>query len=211
MDAAVTPDSFLGDIDVREVAWTKSAGSPVALIPQRVLIADGVDALEVAVAVSSGKPRVDDVRRLWSARWNRRAAPVALVVAYSSEGQWLAAMCGTKEDPAVLTDLQLDQIERICAAALTAPDVASAERTLHRLLVGQKDQLVAGVTNVGLFASHELRQGVPQRRDWTAGQERGRQLLLQTVGLLGVPGLAALGVPQDRDDEIVAKARTASG
>ena len=34
---------------------------------------------------------------------------------------------------------------------------------------------------------------------------------LQTVGLLGVPWPAAWGVPQDRDDEIVARARTASG
>ena len=41
--------------------------------------------------------------------------------------------------------------------------------------------------------------------------EDGIEWLLQTVGRLGVPGLAALGVPQDRDDEIVAKARTASG
>ena len=39
----------------------------------------------------------------------------------------------------------------------------------------------------------------------------GIEWLLQTVGLLGVPGLAALGVPQDRGDEIVARARTASG
>jgi hypothetical protein len=44
-----------------------------------------------------------------------------------------------------------------------------------------------------------------------ASVEDGIKWLLQTVGLLGVPGLAALGVPQDRDDEIVAKARTASG
>ena len=39
-----------------------------------------------------------------------------------------------------------------------------------------------------------------------ASVEDGIEWLLQTVGRLGVPGLAALGVPQDRDDEIVAKA-----
>jgi hypothetical protein len=44
-----------------------------------------------------------------------------------------------------------------------------------------------------------------------ASVEDGIEWLLQTVGLLGVPGLAALGVPQDRDEGIVAKARTASG
>ena len=44
-----------------------------------------------------------------------------------------------------------------------------------------------------------------------ASVEGGIEWLLQIVGRLGVPGLAALRVPQDRDDEIVAKASTASG
>ena len=46
-------------------------------------------------------------------------------------------------------------------------------------------------------------------RNGDASVEAGIEWLLQTVGLLGVPWPAALGVPQDRDDEIVARARTA--
>jgi hypothetical protein len=180
---AVTVESFLADLDVQEIPWVKPAGAPIALSPERVFIGTGVDALEIALATVARTgpgtgPRVDDVRRLWNARWNRRAAPVALVVGYpDTTGEWKAALCGTKDDPAVLTDLDLSQVERICAAALSAPDPANAERTLHRLLVGQKDQLVPGLTNSGLFASYELRTGVPNRPDWNKARDKAATLL----------------------------------
>ncbi|MCJ0894761.1 MULTISPECIES: Eco57I restriction-modification methylase domain-containing protein [unclassified Rhodococcus (in: high G+C Gram-positive bacteria)] len=172
-------EQFLGDADVREIPWTKPTGAPVSLVTDRVLIADGIDALEIAVASAAIRPKVDEVRRLWSIRWGRRAAPVVLVVAYVVDGTYKAAVCGTKDDPVVLTDLDLSQVERICAAALSAPDQANAERAFHRLLIGQKDQLVAGLTNAGLFASHELRAGVPTRPDWQSERDKGSALLRQ--------------------------------
>ncbi|MFG1888146.1 Eco57I restriction-modification methylase domain-containing protein [Micromonospora sp. NPDC049051] len=174
---AVTADTFLDDADAREIIWPKPAGAPGALTVDRVLIAEGPDAFEVLLATAQAAPKTEDVRRLWSLRWNRRAAPVVLVVAYAAGGQWKAAICGTRDDPAVLTNLDLGQVERICAAALAAPDPATADRTLHRLLVGQKDQLVPGLTNSGLFASHELRTGVPTRSDWTTKRKPAESLL----------------------------------
>ena len=170
-------EQFLGDLDVREIPWTKPSGSPAALTTDRVLIADGAGALEVALASATGRPKIDEVRRLWAARWGRRAAPVVLAVAYAIDGVYKASVCGTKDDPVVLNDLDLSQVERILAAALNAPDPLNAERTLHRLLAGQKDHLVAGLTNVGLFASHELRTGVPNRADWLTNLAGGKRLL----------------------------------
>ncbi|WP_425525582.1 Eco57I restriction-modification methylase domain-containing protein [Streptomyces albidoflavus] len=175
----MTMDTFLEDADVREIPWPKPSGAPAGLSTEQVLIADGTDALEVAIARAASRPKAEEVRRLWSLRWGRRAAPVVLVVGYQADGVWKAAVCGTKDDPAVLADLNLGQVERICAAALSTPDPANAERTLHRLLVGQKDQLVAGLTNSGLFASHELRTGVPARADWATEQAKGTKLLRQ--------------------------------
>ncbi|MER6631679.1 hypothetical protein ABT301_26270 [Streptomyces sp. NPDC000987] len=175
----VTMDTFLEDADVREIPWPKPPGASAGLSTEQVLIADGTDALEVAIAHAASRPKAEEVRRLWSLRWGRRAAPVVLVVGYQDVGVWKAAVCGTKDDPAVLADLDLGQVERICAAALSAPDPTNAERTLHRLLVGQKDQLVAGLTNSGLFASHELRTGVPARADWATEQAKGTKLLRQ--------------------------------
>ena len=178
--SAVTPDNFLVHVEAPEIPWAKPAGAPVALGTSFVKIGPGPDGLEVALAVTVPEekaPKADDVRRLWNLRWNRRAAPVVLVVAHRIGDTWKASVCGTKDDPAVIPGLDLDQVERICAAALTAPDSANAERTLHRLLVGQKDELVAGLTNVGLFASYELRTGVPARPDWATARDKAGPLL----------------------------------
>ncbi|CAL9539605.1 Eco57I restriction-modification methylase domain-containing protein [Streptomyces sp. enrichment culture] len=190
----VTIEEFLDEAEADEIPWSRPSGAPVSLTPSRVLIADGVSALEVAVAEALTQPKVNDVRRLWAARWNRRAAPVVLVVGYQVDGTWKAAVCGSKDDPAVLLDLDLEQVERICAAALAAPDPTNAERTLHRLLIGQKDQLVAGLTNSGLFASHELRNGVPTRPDWASQKAKGARLL-QHQGADLIRGLGYAVIP----------------
>ncbi|PWS42344.1 hypothetical protein DKT74_22775 [Streptomyces sp. ZEA17I] len=172
-------EDFLGEAEAHEISWNQPDGAPESLAAERVLIAEGPQAFEVAIASAVTRPRVDDVRRLWALRWNRRAAPVVLVVGYLDDGTWKAAVCGTKDDPAVLPDLNLDQVERICTASLEAPDSANAERTLHRLLAGLKDQMVPGLFNSGLFAAHELRHGVPIRADWANAQMKGVPLLRQ--------------------------------
>lgn len=177
-----TPGTFLNTCEHgTDIDWARQPGYPVALAPEFVQIGTGTDAFEVAVAVAIPEdraPKAEDVRALWKARWNRRAAPVALVVAYKDTlGAWKASVCGTKDDPAVITNLDLGQVDRICCATLAAPDPASADRTFHRLLVGQKDALVAGLTNSGLFASHELRHGVPNRPDFTAARTAAQPLL----------------------------------
>jgi hypothetical protein len=168
--SAVTPDNFLVDAEAPEIPWAKPSGAPVAVGTKFVKIGPGLDGLEVALAVTvpEGKaPKADDVRRLWNLRWNRRAAPVVLIVAHRIGDTWKASVCGTKDDPAVIPALDLDQVERICAAALTAPDSANAERTLHRLLVGQKDELVAGLTK-GIRGEGPLQQQA-------AGADEGHQ------------------------------------
>lgn len=197
-------EDFLGDMDVQDIPWSKPSGAPAALTTERVLIGEGRDGLEVALATAERAPKVDDVRRLWSQRWGRRAAPVTLVVAYPDGTGWKAAVCGTKDDPAVLTGLDLAQVERICAAALGAPDGAHADRTIHRLLVGQKDQLVPGLTNSGLFASHELRSGVPQRIDWANASQIG-SALLAARGQDLIRGLGYTATPHGSTAHILAK------
>jgi hypothetical protein len=81
-----TPDTFLGDVDVREIDWVKPAGTPAMLTPIRVSIGNGADGLEVALATAATTPRAEVVRRRWALRWSRRAAPV-VVVAYPIPGR----------------------------------------------------------------------------------------------------------------------------
>lgn len=186
---SVTIDDFLADTDAQEIDWVRPSGAPSSLNTVRVDIGWGSDALEVALATSDKAPKMDDVRRLWSLRWNRRAAPVLLVVGYEGQSGWEATVCGPGDDPAAIAGLDLSQVERICAAALAAPTASEAKRTLQRLLVGPKDQLIAGLTNQGLFASHELRHGVPARSDWDTAVATGKALL----GASGPDLIAGLG------------------
>jgi hypothetical protein len=83
----------------------------------------------------------------------------------------------------------MDRVARICAAVLTEPDRHAAARAAERLLAGLKDQLSPGPVNSGLFASHELRTGVPDRPDW----ETARRAAVPLLGLHGLPLIHALG------------------
>lgn len=187
--ATFTIDDFLAEADVQEIDWVRPSGAPTALNPLRIGIGLGSDALEVALATSRSAPKMDDVRRLWAMRWNRRAAPVLLVVAHEGPTGWEATVCGPSDDPAAIAGLDLSQVDRICAAALAAPTASEAKRTLQRLLVGPQDQLIAGLINQGLFASHELRHGVPARTDWDTARDTGTTLL----GKAGPDLIAGLG------------------
>jgi hypothetical protein len=187
--ASFTIDDFLAETDAQEIDWVRPTGAPTALNPLRVDIGFGPDALEIALATSEKSPRMDDVRRLWSLRWNRRAAPVLLVVAHEGTSGWEATVCGPSGDPTAIAGLDLSQVERICAAALKEPNASAAKRTLQHLLSGPKDQLIAGLSNQGLFASHELRHGVPARTDWASARNTGRPLL----GKSGTDLISSLG------------------
>lgn len=166
------------------IDWVRPTGAPVTLSPLRVDIGFGPNALEVVLAESFAAPKMDDVRKLWRLRWAQRANPVLMVAAYPNGDRWEATVCGPEEGSAAITGLDLRQVERTAAAALKEQNPSAAKRTLTELLVSTKDQLVTGLTNQGLFASHELRHGVPARPDWDAANKAGASLLAETGGEL---------------------------
>lgn len=179
---ATTVDTFLTTHE-NDIDWVRPDKAPAGIQTVRVHTGHGVNGLEVAVAQAASAPKMDEVRRLWKQRWDRRPSPVLLVVGYpAANGTWEATVCGTNDDPAAIAGLDLGQVDRICAAALAEPNASAAKRTLERLLSGPKDQLIAGVTNQGLFASHELRHGVPIRADWETARSTGAPLLAKTGG-----------------------------
>jgi hypothetical protein len=183
---------FLEDYDGQTLPWSKPAGAPVSLETDRILFGNGDNALEVAVAsaVHKSQPKFEDLRSLFKKRQANRPTPVLLVVAYvGPSGENLAAVVGTSGDPAPLSGLQVDRLERVCASALAEPDRHAAVRSLDRLLTGLKDQQSPGLVNSGLFASHELRTGVPARGDW----DPARAAALPMLGLQGLQLINALG------------------
>ncbi|MEU3281447.1 Eco57I restriction-modification methylase domain-containing protein [Streptomyces antibioticus] len=186
-------EDFLESFEGRTLRWARPSGSPTALETVRVMFGEGQHSLEVAVAYaagSGGRPKADELRTLWKKRQANRPSPVLLVVLYIGvDGTPLAALVGTSGDPAPVVDLAVDRVARIALAALAESDRHSAARTIERLLAGLKDQLVPGLVNSGLFASHELRTGVPARNDWNTARAAARA----SLGLQGMALVRALG------------------
>ncbi|GAA2513652.1 Eco57I restriction-modification methylase domain-containing protein [Streptomyces longisporus] len=186
-------ESFLEAFEGRALGWAKPVGAPAALETVRVLFGEGQHSLEVAVAYAVGsgsRPKADELRTLWKKRQANRPSPVLLVTLYAGvDGAPLAALIGTTGDPAPVVDLAVDRVERISLAALAESDRHAAARTVDRLLAGLKDQLVPGLVNSGLFASHELRTGVPARDDWSTARTAARP----SLGLQGMALVRSLG------------------
>lgn len=169
----VSIDDFLAGSTARSIDWAAPPDTPPGLRTVEVLFGQGDKPLELAVATSSAAPRADDLRRLWKTRANR-GAPVLLVVLHVDSAVGLrASVIGTEGEPSPLLDLSGGRVERIAAAALAEPNRHQAVRALDRLLSSvSREGMAAGLINSGLFATHELRDGVPNRRDWEAARER---------------------------------------
>ena len=149
----------------------RSTLRPIYLFDQGVQLG-----LQVAVARSEGRPKADDIRTVWRRRVDGAGFPLLLVAIYEKGGVEVAAVCGpVGDDPKLTFDGRVDQIERICAAALRRPDRASAIRFLATAEMEEQAAL-PGIRNVGLFATHELANGVPLRSDWTAACDSARAL-----------------------------------
>ena len=117
------------------------------------------------------------MRRAWKARQGGAASPLLLVVAYEIDGSWKASICGpVGDEPPVETNLDLGLVERIAKAALDQPSRHQAIRFLGGILAEVESEL-PGIRNHGMLATHELREGVPQRADWNDACSRALPLL----------------------------------
>ena len=156
----MTPEEFLADHPSRRGLTLVVAGiSPVAAFDGR-----GAHPLEVALATSASRPRAEDMRRAWKSRHGGAPSPLLLVVAYETDGAWKASICGpVGDEPPVEADLDLGLVERIAAAALDQPSRHQAIRFLGGILAEVESEL-PGIRNHGMLATHELRDGVPQRQ-----------------------------------------------
>lgn len=179
---------FLEDLDGAR-PWRLPPNSNAWAEPASYFLGQGTSPLEIAVATCPTKPGEAAVRALWKARHGNTPSPLLLVVLYPSGADWRVAVCGpVGEDPAVHLDQDCGHAERLAILALAEPDRHAATRFLTEALQQLENDL-AGIHNVGMFASHELRSGVPARPDWDALCRRGRVAL----GLGGRDLVEALG------------------
>ena len=191
----MTKDGFLADRLARP--WQPQAGT--GWQPVGLFIGKGANAIEVVVALASGKPTRSTLLEVWKSRRGGRAAPVLLVVLYRQS----AALCGAAgEKPPVYIDLDPGLVERIAREALEQPDRHAALRFLSQALPSLETDL-PGLNNEGLLALHELRTGVPRRADWQAAGKRAAKALGKRDDEL----LKALGFRIDRIDNLTSLLR----
>jgi hypothetical protein len=170
-------DNFL-DEHQKVVRWRPFGAAVEPLKPHSVFLGRGGYELEVALASAAHRPKVADVRALWRQRQGNRPNPLLLVIAYVDRDRRRAAICGpVGSAPPVETDLDLAVVEQLAAVALAEPSPHAAVRLLMSSLDGLRAELIPGVRNAGLLATHELRVGVPQRPDWPRQTAAGRRLL----------------------------------
>ncbi|MPZ53469.1 MAG: hypothetical protein GEU79_12180 [Acidimicrobiia bacterium] len=175
-DSIERADHFLSD-QPGPIPWQIPDGGRGKFEPVNLFLGQGSNPLEVAIAVGSSKPNVSDVRQLWKRRKSGRPAPLLLIALYPVEGGLRAATCGpVGDDPAVLVDRDVGQVERIAATALAEPGRNAAIRFLADTLSDEDDEL-PGLRNSGMFATHQLVNGVPNRSDWSDLTNQARPLL----------------------------------
>jgi hypothetical protein len=162
----------------KRIDWPRPDGCPTGFEPRYVVSGNsdgGGIALEIAVTKwgKGDSPTREALTRLHTIRLNRRANPLVLVV----ETPKGALVFGPNTATAPVGPLADDQTERILQAALDEPTALAARARLSGLVQALDTTSMPGVQNSGLFASHELRVGVPQRGDWLDACARSKPLL----------------------------------
>ena len=173
--------SFLAGFPLRSIHHKETYALPIS----GLILGEGTQPLEVLISRTTHRPPLSDIRASWKARHGGRATPVLLIVLYGEK----AALCGPIGDPpSIYVDLDPARVECICRSALEAPDRHAALRFLHIALPGVESN-IPGLRNEGLFATHEVEQGIRVRPDWPRANERARHILPRR----GRPLLEALG------------------
>jgi hypothetical protein len=170
------PVEFLANISSRGI-WPIPSGFKTELIPIDYWLGNGDYPLEVVVASTTSRPATPHVRELWKAYQGNRPAPVLLVIIYRSGDQQVASACGPiGQNPAVWDGLPLGQLERLAKAALEVFDRNQASRLIQQALPELQTAL-PGVSNRGLFSTHDLINGVPQHSNWNSAVQLSLPLL----------------------------------
>jgi hypothetical protein len=132
--------------------------------------------LEIAVATWSkpGEPNRDAISKLHQLRVNQRVTPVVLIVEIAGGA---AVLFGPNASVAPTKSLPVDQVERIVQAVLDETTPVAARTRLTSLLQSLETTSIPGVKNSGLFANHELKDGVPLRKDWSRACDTSLPLL----------------------------------
>lgn len=143
---------------------------PLAGRPAEAFLGKTLD-VEVTVVAQGLALSPADLREIWSHRSNRGSRTVVVV---SVAGE-TSTLFGPATDRQPLT-LKTQTAERLLQRFLDEPSILDASRELISFYDSHGTSELGGVKNKGLFASHHLRENLPQRRDWAELTKRGDSL-----------------------------------
>jgi hypothetical protein len=158
----------------RTIPWARPKNCPNFLdtLSLHTGLDEGDLALEVGTAYWSGtdSPPRDALLKLHKDRASHGIAPV-VVVAINTDHAWIF---GPNAQAAVIGPVAKDHAQRILQSALNEPSGLDARRNLNQTYEavtatsssGVSADALRGVGNAGLFATHELKNGVRKRSDW---------------------------------------------
>jgi hypothetical protein len=155
--------------------WTDT-GSPAGLNLKNIYVGPdpiGIGAFQVAVVEASSTPSREALKKLFK---NRKLKTNIQLVVMATVGD-RAWLFGPDEDTATIEAMQLSQAERLLQSALDEPDALAAYARIGQLRRSIDTTGISGFTNNGLFASHHIRENVPNRPDWEEASEKALKLL----------------------------------
>ncbi|MDE0267503.1 MAG: hypothetical protein OXI96_00480 [Acidimicrobiaceae bacterium] len=164
-------------VEREPISWSPPAGFPPSFAPADLFTQNTPHGLEIVLVETARRPPAGELRKAWHKRRSSRVSPVLIVAAYPIADGIRVSLCGpVGEHPPIQHDVEISQAERLADVALNEPSHHAATRFLIANLPEMNSEL-PGVRNMGLFATQELRVGVPQRSDWQTTKTRGSSLL----------------------------------
>ena len=127
--------------------------------------------IEVLVASSPKPPTVPEMRSLF--KWRKNDRSNLVVIAIETKGR--VHLFGPAEDRQPIS-VEAAMAQRVLQAALEDPTPLMARRSLVSFYDNFGSTEMAGIKNKGLFATHHLRDNLPQRKDWIELQSQGQDL-----------------------------------
>ena len=161
-------EKFLTNPDHVSQSFTLRSAFP-GLVPMELYFGQGNTALEIAVFKSTNKIKSDDIKKAWKHRRDSRTAPV-LVVVFNGPEVSLYGIASEKS-PVVRTK-NINQVERMCDAALSKPDRHTTISFLNDALSSLNSELT-GINNQGLLTLHTLTHDSTRTGNICSGQCSG--------------------------------------
>ena len=148
--------------------------------------------LEILIFQSEKKPTSQILQKKWKDRQSKRRIPLLAICIYQDK----AYVCGPSgEKPPIYSDLDINQIERICNSALEEPNRISASSVLTSFLPSLKENL-PGIRNEGFLSTNELIYGSKSFKDWDQACKKAKEALSKGNKKL----IESLGYDIDRRD-----------